>query len=117
MIAVLDHHRGATGHRVGDRLDGIVVRLQGDLTAALGVFHLDHAGELRDRILALRGTGFEKLGNTRETLGDIGCGSNATGVEGTQRQLGTQAHPMDCAATMPTASPTSTSLLVARDQP
>ncbi len=69
MIAVLDHLRGATGHRVGDRLDGIVVRLQDDLTAALGVFHLDNASELCDRGLTLRSTGFEKLGNTRETPG------------------------------------------------
>ena len=90
MIAVLDQHRGATGHRVDDRFDGFVVRLQHDLTAALGVFHLDHACELRDRSLALRGTSFEKLGNTRETLGDIGCGSDAAGVEGTQRQLCTR---------------------------
>ena len=37
--AVLDQHRRTTGHRVDDRLDGVVVRLQGDLTAALGVFH------------------------------------------------------------------------------
>ena len=90
MVAVLDQHRRTTGHRVDDRLDGVVVRLQGDLTAALGVFHLDHAGELRDRSLALRGTGFEKLGDTRKTLGDIGSGSDAAGVEGTQRQLGTR---------------------------
>lgn len=116
VLAVLDEHRRATGRLVGDGLERVVVRLQNDLTATLGVLHLDGAGELRDWRLTLRRTGFEQLGDTRKALRDIGCRGDATGVEGTKRQLRC-ASPMDCAATMPTASPTSTSLLVASDQP
>lgn len=65
----------------------VVVRLQNDLTATLGVLHLDGAGELRDWRLTLRRTGFEQLGDTRKALRDIGCRGDATGVEGTKRQL------------------------------
>ena len=88
MVAVLDEHRRATGHRVGDRLDGGVVRRQRDLAAAVGVLHLHDAGELGDRRLTLRGTGLEQLGDTGQTLGDVGRRGDAAGVERTQRQLG-----------------------------
>lgn len=63
-----------------------------------------------------RGAGLEKLGDTWKTPGDIGGRGHTTGVE--ERSVSwAPCSPMDWAATIPTVSPTSTSLLVARDQP
>ena len=60
------------------------------MATAIVLHNLDGAGELGNRGLTLRGTGLEKLGNTGKTLSDIGSRSHTTGVEGTQRQLGTR---------------------------
>ena len=98
VVAVGNLERHALGDLVGDRLDhavflrcaGIGVRGQDDLATAIVLHDLDAAGELGDRGLTLRGAGLEKLGDTGKTLGDIGGRGHTTGVEGTQRQLGTR---------------------------
>src|SRR5439155_152287 len=73
---------------VGDLLAAVVGH-DDDLPGPVAVLDPDPSGHLRDRRLALRHARLEDLLDTRQTLGDV-LTRDATGVEGTHRQLGTR---------------------------
>ena len=81
----------------------------------LAVLDPDPAVGVGDRRLALGDPGLEQLLHTRQTRV---MSSPATPPVWKVRIVScVPGSPMDCAATMPTASPTSTSLPVAIDRP
>jgi hypothetical protein len=91
VVAVFDQQARTAQDRVGD-LFGTVVGSDDQAHLALGLFDGDAAGCFCNRRDTLRGTGFEELLDTGQTLGDVVAtagGNSTTGVERTHGQLGT----------------------------
>ena len=115
-VLVLEHPQPLTlGELVVDDFLATVVGNDGDLVEALALLEPDPTGDVGDRRLAPRHAGLEQLLHTGQTAGDVLTGTPpwwkvrmVSCVPGS---------PMDCAATMPTASPMSTSLPVAIERP
>src|SRR5439155_4693408 len=76
----------APRQRVLDRVSA-VVRGDDELRRLLGLLDADPAGHLADRGDALGLARLEQLDDTRQAVGDV-LTRDATGVEGTHRQLG-----------------------------
>jgi hypothetical protein len=76
---------------------------------------MDLAADLRELRRTLRVAGLEDLDDARQAVRDVGAGHTA-GVERPHRQL-RPGSPIDCAAMIPTASPTSHIPPVARKMP
>ena len=86
-----------------------------DLTFFLCIFNCNNTTEFSDDRKSLRASGLEKLLDTRRTLCDI---APATPPEWNVRMVScVPGSPMDCAAIIPTASPTCTGWPVAMFAP
>ena len=65
-----------------------VVRRQHELAQCARLVNRHSTVGVRDRAGRTRGTRFEELRHSRETLSDVDCRCRTTGVEGTHGQLG-----------------------------
>ena len=116
-VVVLEHLQAlTTGELVVDHFLATVIRDDGDLVEALALLEPHPAGDIGDRRLVPRHPGLEQLLHTGQTTGDVL--PPVTPPWWKVRMVScVPGSPMDWAATMPTASPMSTSLPVAIERP